>query len=223
MRAAALFQLLFLFTFSKIWAQSTIQVPEDCLARDVSPCLIRTSDQVYRTHHRGIAMSIPSQSIVRVSWTENSYDIIVLDGRLQVDIQPSRATVVRFNGLELPDRRYMLRRHYDQLLVLSLQKFVLNVHKVAEGGLSDFVSFKGDFVNKKDFVDFTRHFFDEGHEYRRFLTSYSPKWRAEFKRQNSIQTKVLTRSIASTPEDFDRESEESKKVREQFFYRTFHR
>lgn len=227
MRTLALFQVLVLFIFTEVWAQSTIQVPDDCLARDASPCLIRTSDEGYRARHRGIAMSIPSQSIVRVSWNENSYDIIVLDGRLQVDIQEKAqeksSSTVRVNGFLLSDSRYMLRRHLDQFDVLSLKSFVLDSYKVLEGGLSESSPLKTRFVNKKDFVDFSRHYFDEGLEYRKFLTFYSPKWKAEFTKQNSIQTKVLTRSIASTPEDLDRESEESKKVREQFFYRTFHR
>jgi hypothetical protein len=136
--------------------------------------------------------------------------------------------VYSLNNVAVDSGKVMGNRERDSLRILSLVDFSLSHYSISE---ENFPVRKGSqFINKKDLVFFTAHFYTNAAEYRSFLASAQKDWGVEFKRQNVSQTKALMRSIASQQqqekelsEKLQREEQERKRVRENFFYRTFHR
>ena len=95
---------------------------------------------------------------------------------------------------------------------------------------SNSVLAKSVFVEKPELFQFVTPFFHTKSSFKNFITEIEPLWKQEFKSQTISQTKVLKRAIASTENREQKNREvniknqiELKKVRDEFFYRTFYR
>lgn len=123
----------------------------------------------------------------------------------------------------------MASRVLRTLSVLDMKTFNFSVYE-STANQSVFTQVRSDIIDKTDFVSFTKYYFQNLRDYKSFLAVQASNWRREFAKENNSQTKVLMRTIASEREKAriearknSAQSDETKKARELFFYRTFER
>jgi hypothetical protein len=211
-------------------AQAEIQVPEDCINK-AYPCLIR-ADQMLEFKQAHLVVSLTPKSIIKLTKDNDTkqLNMELLAGRMSVkEVEPSEVAV-SVNSVLLEVPYVMVKREHDELDILNLTKFTKVRYSINIQDNNVPVRVRSYFLSKSELVDFTRHYFSEVKNFKNFLTSIQPSWLAEFKAQNESQTKALMRSVASeekAAEDRVRQEQERerqiKKVKDEFFFRTFNR
>lgn len=222
------FLLALFLAFSVAGYASPIQVPDGC-AGQVSPCLIRAGAEGFSFKVGGLQVKVLPQSIVKIISSKNSESFELHDGRLHISATEEWASSsLVINQLVQSEPGVLISRQKDQLKIMRLRDFTLTEYRMR--AKSEPQELKSGFANKKDFIHFTKYFFQQAAEFKAFLNRTGKSWKSEFARQNEDQTKVLRRGIASVEEQKRQQEEldernavQSKKVRDQFFYRTFHR
>ncbi|MEQ1722603.1 MAG: hypothetical protein ABL930_05470 [Pseudobdellovibrio sp.] len=219
--------ILLLILTVEVQAQ-LVQVPENCINR-VSPCLVRSEDRDFQFMHRGQAVKLLKESIVKISFDENQNNFELLEGRITLDEKDKSVPELLINSKAVRSGQLYASRFGKNLKILDFKDFVLSEYLTSAQGAEP-QQLKSDFINKQDFIEFTKHYYSSTAQYKSFLVSIESDWKQEFKKQNNSQTKVLMRSIASEQAEAKREAEikarnaeELKKVRDTFFYRTFER
>lgn len=221
-------KLAFLFVFFPIWAlAAAVQVPESCVGR-VLPCLVRTEQTGFNFVQGNVEVKLAGDTLVKLSGSDAQVNFEVLSGYIGIVEKENSKRIISLNGVPVDSESIMASRLGSKIEILSLDNFSYEEFKISDEKFP--VRVKGEFINKKDLVFFTRHFFTESVSYRRFLEKIEKEWSSEFKRQNISQTKALLRSIASEQkrekelaEKKMRDEQEAKKIKERFFYRTFYR
>ncbi len=206
-----------------------VQVPENCINL-TSPCLVRSEDRDFQFLHRGQAVKLLKESIVKITFDDNQNNFELIEGRITLDEKDKSIPELFINSKAVRSGQLYASRFGKNLKILDFKDFVLSEYLTSLKAAEPPQQLKSDFVTKKDFIEFTKHYFSRTSHYKSFLVSIEKAWKQEFEKQNSSQTKVLMRSIASEEAGAKREAEfkarnakELKKVRETFFYRTFER
>lgn len=207
-----------------VLAQS-VQVPEACLNR-VSPCLIRTEDAGLDFTQSGFKIHLHKESILRLTFDDKSLNIDVIEGRLVV--KSAQKQTFSLHQQPFKGSQIFISRYGSKLTVLNRDDFRLNQYNVSAGAAT--LPLKSDLVNKSELVSFTKDYFSNATQYKKFLASIESDWKAAFDAENNSQSKVLMRSIASAEASAKERArqkaasaDELKKVRAEFFYRTFER
>lgn len=209
------------------WGQ-VIQVPEDCVDR-VSPCLVRNEGKNFQFKVQNSKLSLVGGSILKIEKNSNEVNLDLVDGYVSLVVPSSDILSVKIEGSALTEGRWMAARSPQRLDVLSLSDYQLKTYR-RSGSAPKLELVKSEFINKKDFVTFVKNFFQNAQDYKSFVLSEASRWKSEFNRQNDNQSKVLLRTIASEKEQAKRdaerkaqEEENAKKLKSEFFYRTFNR
>ena len=207
----------------------TVQVPEGCLGK-VSPCLVHTDEKFFEFNYDGQKVRLLKEGILKISFDEMKSQFELIDGRIDVKNIEKNQRALFINGNQVKTGWVMASRILRTLSILDMKTFNLSVFEQVAGSPTEFTQVRSDFIDKSDFVDFTRYYFQNLPDYKSFLLGQTGNWKREFAKQNNSQTKVLMRKIASERERAHLEArknsaqtDESKKVRELFFYRTFER
>jgi hypothetical protein len=206
-----------------------VQVPENCINR-VSPCLVRSEDRDFKFMQHGQEIKLLKDSIVKITFDENQNNFELLDGRITLDEKDKSISKLLINSKAVRSGQLYASRFGKNLKILDFKDFLFSEYLTSTQVSEPHQQIKSDFINKQDFIEFTKHFFSSTSQYKSFLVSIEEEWKQEFLKQNNSQTKVLMRSIASEQVQAKREAEfnaqnakELKKVRDTFFYRTFKR
>jgi len=219
--------LSFIFSLA---AKAEIQVPENCI-NITYPCLVR-ADKILEFRQSHLLITLTPKSIVKITKENqsNQLNLELLTGRMSVKEIESPQSAVSVNSIMLEVPHVLVKRESDNLDILSLSKFTKVRYAVSFQNGEVPVRVRSYFLSKSQFVDFTRHYFTDVKSFRGFLAAIQPVWIAEFKRQNENQTKALMRSVASEEKAVEdrirqeREQEQKlKKIRDDFFSRTFNR
>ena len=221
------FLFIFVLSGSLQALAGAVQVPENCANR-VTPCLVRTEQGSFQFVHGNVQVKMEPDSLVKITAVPEQVNFEIMAGYAALtDINPSK-TGFALNNVPVDSAKVLGSRDGDALRILSLTDFSYAHFKISEENFPVRVS--ANFINKKDLVYFTQHFFTDTKEYRLFLTKIEKDWSTEFKRQNISQTKALARSVASQQQQEKelsdkmlREKQQLKRVRENFFNRTFYR
>lgn len=205
----------------------TVQVPELCAAKQ-SPCVIRTDDQFFIYRQQGLQIKIVRESIVKIIKTDNHLNFDILKGRIELQEYEPTKTTASINDVLIDGSRVMAHRLRESFEIFDLNAYNLARYQIKQGVYPERLS--QNFISKADLVQFTRHYFASVDQFKSFLGSIEKNWVAEFKRQNENQTKALLRSVASEEKAVEdrvkqknREESELKKVKNEFFFRTFQR
>lgn len=210
--------------YKKVQA-AVLEVPELCFANKVAPCLTQIQDGGTTLQASSTTFKISSNSILQWNnFTDLSFDL--LRGSFIVsDI----AAPFKLNEIYISKPNQMIQRRENLVLGLDLKSFILSTYKLSEVR-SNTVLLKSEFLEKSQLLKYVSSFFERKMAYVDFLKSIETSWKAEFVSQTNIQTKVLERSLASVEDSSKSENAERlrqelalKKVREQFFNRTFYR
>lgn len=206
----------------------TVQVPEDCLGK-VSPCLIHTADNAFQFIYDGQRVTLLREAVLKITFDEKKSNFNLFDGRIILKKIDKNQKLLSINSLPVKSGWQMVSRSNSSLSILDLKSFTLSSYESLNES-SGFKLLRADFIDKKEFVGFTKFYFQNLTDYKSFLAGQSRKWKKEFEKQNDTQTKVLLRTIASEQENARIEAQkntvrasEIKKAREMFFYRTFER
>lgn len=213
------------------WAQ-TIQVPENCLNK-VSPCLFRTEDSSFRFQYDNQQVVLMKDGIIKIYFDENHNNFDLIEGRMNLQMLTKAVKSSSVNNISMDAGQFLISRFSNRLSILNLSHFILKEYSISTDGVKPSLV-RSEFMNKKDFVEFTRYYFTNLQQYKKFLAGQSLKWKHEFELQSINQTKVLERSIAletlevATESKIEREKKEleaaqTKKIKDEFFYRTFKR
>ena len=224
--------LLFLILISNYPLQlaqaQTVQVPENCLNR-ISPCLIHTEDSAFEFNHDGQQVKLLKEAILKLSFDENSSNFEVIEGLISLNEKKKTQKLLFINNKPVRSGLLMVNRLKNNLRILDLNDYILSEYQVISNNTEPKL-IKADFIIKVDFIFFTKFYFQSVPQYRSFLSLHSQNWKNEFNKQNSNQTKVLLRNIASeqkkakiTADINAAQANQQKKARETFFYRTFER
>ena len=221
--------LCFFTVFTAFVASAqTVQVPESCL-NQVSPCLIHTAEGDFQFDYDGQRVTLLKEGILKITFDEQRSHFELLDGRIVIKKANKSLKALSINGQTMKTGWLMVSRSGNALSILDMKSFVMT-RAESDGTKSIFKTTGSDFVDKNEFVGFTKFFFHDLREYKSFLIIQAPNWKREFEAQNNSQTKVLMRTIASEQKKARVEAEknslnanQTKKVRELFFYRTFER
>jgi hypothetical protein len=216
--------------FITVALKAEIQVPEDCINKTY-PCLVR-ADQMLEFQQAHLRVTLTPKSIIKITKENNDSQLNfeLLTGRMSVKEIETPKWAISVNSVMLEVPYAMVKRDQDELDILNLSKFTKVRYSINIQNNNVPVRVRSYFLSKSEFVDFTRHYFAETKSFKNFLTGIQPQWIAEFKSQNESQTKALMRSVASeekAAEDRVRQEQERerqiKKVKDEFFFRTFNR
>ncbi len=220
--------LLAVISVLSLSAMAEIQVPEDCINK-AYPCLIR-ADQMMEFKQAHLVIGLTPKSIIKITKDNAQLNLELLTGRMSVKEFAAPEYAVSVNSIMLEMPQAMVKREHDELEVLNLSKFTKVRYSINIQNNNVPVRVRSYFLSKSELVDFTRHYFTDLKNFKTFLNSIQPQWVAEFKIQNESQTKALMRSVASeekAAEDSVRQEHErerqAKKVKDEFFFRTFSR
>lgn len=219
--------LFFLLLTCSGFAQ-TVQVPENCINK-ISPCLIHTNNSFFEFVHDGQQIRMLKEAILKISFDEKTNNFEVINGRISLNEKNRTQKTLLVNGLPLRTGKILMDRSINSLSILNLSDFILSEYQFANNSMQPTL-LRANFINKNDFIMFTKSYFLSIGEYKKFLAVQAKNWKSEFAKQNNSQTKVLLRTIASEKKKTEIEAEKNrvaakqlKKVREMFFYRTFER
>ena len=222
-----IYAFIFLLTITAKANQGAVQVPEACAGR-VSPCLLKAKDKMFNFTVSDVEFKVLPESIIKVSHNSNQIDVNILKGRVYVSSSGKNDTAIYVNMVLSDASSFMAAGNSEGLQILSLDRFTLAKFKLTDKSVPTRLS--ENFLSKIEFIEFTKDFFVTIKDYRAFLSDVEHNWTAEFQRQNENQTKALLRSIASEEQKAEervkrqmQEELERKRVRGEFFYRTFQR
>ncbi|MFZ3229290.1 MAG: hypothetical protein WA160_03720 [Pseudobdellovibrio sp.] len=224
----AIFSLLCFFSASLGFAR-VLQVPEDCVNLKKAPCLMQVQDHDEKVKINQVQLNIYSDTIIKWISFENEISVELIKGRMLF----KKKQDFLVNGILFSNEFAMLQRNGDVdsnlMESLDLHSFLVSTYILSDKK-NQTVLKENQFLDKVDFVKFVARFYKSRNKFKDFLTKIEPSWKKQFNTQAETQTKVLKRSLASAEEVRDRRNEEIqnrqnkfKKVREQFFYRTFYR
>lgn len=207
-----------------------VQVPENCINK-VSPCMVHTTGDHYNFKYSEQNIIIHKDAIVKITEEDSKSNIDVIDGRMSLMFGKTQdGKQFSINNVPVKSGWYMVNRSLNNLKILDIKTFVISEYILGNSHLSEPKVMKSEFIDKNEFVTFTKYYFFSVSEYKKFLAAQAKNWKTEFTKQNASQTKVLLRTIASEKKraqlDAQRnaaELNETKKLKETFFYRTFER
>lgn len=229
MKRLSLFLLFQLFQIS-VQAEM-ISLPDNCFVKKVSPCLIRALNaETLIDKQNKVVFSMNENSIVKWLGFDENLSLNLLQGQIRVTTANHQLVDVTVNEVKFSSSQIFAQRKDQRLEVFDTRNFVLSQYEINAAQEKESVVAKSDFPTKAEMIEFISSFYENKKELVSFLKEIEKPWQKEFKIQTEIQTKVLQRSVASVENaekekklKQQRDSEELKKVRDLFFYRTFYR
>ena len=200
-------------------------VPEDCFFKKQSPCLTQVDENEEILSIGKANLRIKAGTILHwKNFSEVSVDI--LKGAFHIS---GSENSFKLNEIPIDKKNQMLQKDGNLITSLDLESFILSTYDLS-AQRTNTVLLKTSFLEKPDFLKYSAKFFERKSAFVAFLKSVEPKWRTEFNLNTASQSKILSRAVASVEESeksqlLEKEllTQELKKVREQFFYRTFYR
>ena len=152
----------------------------------------------------------------------------VLEGGLRVNANSKELVLLSINHIKINANTIFAQRNKTKMKFFNTQDFMLSQYEInAEKENTILVT---DLPSKKDMIEFASSFYQQKNELLSFMKQNQASYDKEFKLQTERQTKVLQRSVASVENaehekkiQQKKDSDELKKVRDLFFYRTFYR
>ncbi len=203
-----------------------MQIPENCLTEQKSPCLTKISEQNENISVSGNLIRVVKDSILQWDLFRPQTELSILHGFIHVEkIQQA----FKVNQILLSEGQRLIARKQHELQMLDTQSFLLSTYTLNSVQTNSVLE-KSIFLEKVELIQFVAYFFDQKKPFKEFLKAIESRWKDQLSTQAAIQTKILKRAIASDESvvkshELARRKiqQEHKKVRDEFFYRTFYR
>lgn len=225
-----LFFLVFAMSFSV--SAEILSIPENCLKQEIAPCLVKSNQsQTLKSKSNLFSLVVQQESIVKVLQFSSPFKLQLLQGKMIVQSEVQKAIQFTLNNVPFKSQSIFAKFGEEgRLQVYDSKNFIFSEYEqgVAQG--QETVIHKAEFLAKLDMIRFLSEFFGDKKSLFSYLKSIELNWKNELKSQTNDQTMALQRSVASIEKaeeqskaEAKKEAEELKKVRRQFFYRTFYR
>lgn len=203
-----------------------MQIPENCLTEQKSPCLTKVSEQSENISVSGNLIRVVKDSILQWDQFRPQTELSILQGFIHVE---KNQQAFKVNQILLSENQRMIARKQQELRMLDTNSFLLSTYTI-NSVQSNSVLEKSVFLEKVELIQFVAYFFDQKKPFKDFLKGIESRWKDQLSTQAAMQTQILKRAIASD-ESVVRNQElarhkiqqQHKKVRDEFFYRTFYR
>lgn len=205
------------------------EVPDRCLSEGVAPCLVQVNSSL-TAKVKGYKLRLTKGTLFKIMTIgegEQVGEIDLLTGRFRiVDLERP----LKLNGYQVdPTSTLFVVREKNEMRVLDAKSLDFKNLR-SEGAKGDFVLVKGEFLDRKKFVQFLASFSPSKEELEKDLADLSERYTERLNQEVESQTKVVQRTIASDElaleaerKRKEREALEKKKMKEMFFMRTFQR
>lgn len=223
----------FLIWFVGLEANAEIlSIPENCLIQETSPCLLKSSEnQILKSKSKMFSLAVEAESIIKILQFSSPYQFELIQGK--VIVGATSKSPIQFTLNQVPFHSKTIFAKFDtekRLQVYDAKNFILAEYESATEKQQEVVIRKSEFLAKLDMIRFLSEFYPNKKSLLSYLKSIESSWKNELKLQTKDQTIALQRSIASIEKaeqeskaQAEKEAAELKKVRRQFFYRTFFR
>lgn len=217
---------LVFFLMGSLSLAKMMQIPENCLSDRKSPCLTKVTDTNETVLLDNQSLQVNKNSIVQWDAFKPELQASILQGGLRIE---KNEKALKLNQIQIAKENQMIVRQQNELKILDISTFLLSTYTLSSIQ-SNSVLEHSVFLEKAELIQFVAHFFDQKKPFVVFLKSIEKKWKVELSTQAAIQTRVLKRAIASDETTLKQQQlaeykslQAHKKVREEFFYRTFYR
>lgn len=220
-------EIFFLILIAASFAEGKIlEVPENCLVEKKSPCLSKIGDQEEKVSVSDNLFRANKGTLIQWESFSNELRVTLLEGNIHIE---KLGQPFKLNQVLISKNNLLIERKENLLNILDLNTFLLSTYTLFSIQANNVLE-KSSFLEKLELLEFISHFFISKDSFKVFVKTIESKWETELKLQAAAQTKVLKRSIANSEQvqlaqqiAQGRKKQELKKVREEFFYRTFYR
>ena len=217
--------------FTSLARGEVLSLPEDCVAKEVTPCLIRALDaDVLQGKAGRFQLELGTGAIVKLTSFTPALRIDLLQGELIVRGNGKKPLAFKINEVPFSSKAVLVQIREREIKAFDTKTFILSQYQQSNHSEQETVITRAEFLSKLDMIKFVSNFYPEKNKLLAFLKAIEPAWQKEFATQTAHQTKALERSDASVEAD---EAETQRKKRQQeadlknmrnlFFYRTFYR
>ncbi len=208
-----------------------LSLPEDCVAKEISPCLVRALNaDILQGRSDRFQLVLGNGAIVKLTSFTPALRIDLLQGELIIQSKNKKPMAFKINEVPFVSKMVLVHIRERNIKAFDTKTFILSEYQQSSQSGQDTVINKAEFLSKLDMIKFVSIFYPQKTQLLSFLKGIEPAWEKEFATQTSHQTKALKRSVASVEADEAetqrqklRQEEELKKLRNLFFYRTFYR
>ncbi len=213
----------------KAAAGEIIQVPDQCLDREVAPCLVRALDDAFKETPSRIQLYISQDALFKIT----QFPAAKLPAKAeQFKVELLKGKIVVINNLKVPfylntvnvglDETYFIRKNsLGTELYKSHEAVFFNITKNED---MDLVETK-DFPSRGSTTEFLNQFKNiPGAVYKQTLAQYEVRLSDEVQNQKRVlQRKVASDELArkEDAEARQKQNAENKKLKGLFFMRTF--
>ncbi len=210
----------------------TLSVPENCLAQEIAPCLIKAeTNQTLKSKSKLFQLAVSSGSIVKIVQFNIPFKFDLLNGKVSIQAISKKPIQFKLNDVAFESKAVFAKStEVGRLQIYDVKNFILAEYELSGSSEQESVLRKSEFLAKLDMIRYLSEFYTSKKSFLGYLKSIETLWKKELNRQTNDQTIALQRSIASIAKaeelskaQAEKEAEELKKVRRQFFYRTFYR
>ncbi len=203
-----------------------LEVPEKCFSEKKVPCLLKIQSQPQDLVLNQTRFRANKDTLIQWDSFDQGAVFSLLKGGFQLE---NNYQDLKIDGVVITAENALIEKKEKNLYVLNLKNFILANYSLSEVQANS-VLFKTVFLEKNELLQYVSHFFSSRQTFKAFVQSIEQSWKKELISQADVQTKVLKRAIASVElrelkkkQEFNRDQQSLKKVREEFFYRTFYR
>ncbi len=221
--------LLIPFVVMQAVAGELVQVPEQCLDKEVAPCLVRALNDSFKETPSHLKFYLSQDSLLKITQFPATSAHVKGD---QFKVELLKGKVVVANNVKVPFYLNTVNVGLNETYYMKKSDGVVELYKSGEAVFFNITQNEDiDLVETKDFASrkSTTEFLDQftnipGTVYKQTLAQYEARLNDEVQNQKRIlQRKIASEEAARKLDAEARQKQkiESKKMKDMFFMRTF--
>ena len=210
-------------------ASELVQVPEQCLDKEVAPCLVRALKDTFKETPSHLKFYLAEDALLKITQFPVTSAHVKAD---QFKVELLKGKVVIANSVKVPFYLNTVNVGLNETYYMKKSEGVVELYKSGEAVFYnvtksddvDLVETK-DFVSRKSTTEFLNQFTNiPASVYKQTLAQYEVRLTDEVQNQKHIlQRKIASEELARKLDAEARQKQkiESKRIKDMFFMRTF--
>lgn len=224
-----IYVILLNFIAIQAFAAEMVQVPEQCLDKEVAPCLVRALNDSFKETPSHLKFYLAEDALLKITQFPVTSAHVKAD---QFKVELLKGKVVIENSVKVPFYLNTVNVGLNEIYYMKKSDNVVELYKSGEAVFynvtksddMDLVETK-DFVSRKSTTDFLNQFTNiPSSVYKQTLAQYEIRLTDEVQNQKRIlQRKIASEELARKLDAEARQKQkiESKRIKDLFFMRTF--
>lgn len=221
--------ILFNLIVTQAMAAQLVQVPDQCLDKEVAPCLVRALEDSFKETPSHLKFYMSQDALIKITQfpvtsahvKADQFKVELLKGKVVVENSVKVPFYLNTVNVGLNETYYMKKNDQGVELYKSGEAVFFHVTKSDD---MDLVETK-EFASRKNTTDFISQFANIPETvYKQTLAQYETRLTDEVQNQKRIlQRKIASEEIARKLDAEARQKQkiESKRIKDMFFMRTF--